>query len=342
MTGAEAGSLGRAFVDRLGEATFARIGETGLANARRNAPLIAEGESIKALRGAQLAPGNSAIVIAAGPSIKKRDPIRAILDSGYTGTLIATESALAYCLRAGVVPHLTVTLDPHPDRVVRWFGVPGLADQHLREDDYFRRQDMDDTFARELETNAEMLDLMERHGRGMRIAVCSSASEAVVRRVHQVGMRPYWWNPLYDDPDDPDSLTRALSLSNGLPALNAGGNVGTAAWLIAHAVLGLDHVAVVGMDLGYYRDTPYLNTQYYDKIVELVGEDRLDEVFIPIHNPHLDALFYTDPAYMWYREVFLEMAADADCATYNCTEGGILFGDSVTTVPLSEFLSQFR
>lgn len=342
MTAPEAGALGRAFVKQLGEATFARIGEQGLANAARNAPLIARGQSIKALRGAKLGQGNSAIVIAAGPSLKRRDPIRQIIDQGYTGTIIATESAMASCLRAGLVPHLTVTLDPHATRIVRWFGDPGLNEAALAADDYFRRQDLDDGFAQELAANAEMLDLLDRHGGAMKIAVSSSASEAVVRRVQQSGMDAYWWNPLYDDPDAPDSVTRQLCRSNGLPGLNAGGNVGTAAWMFADAVLGLEHVAVVGMDLGYYPDTPYKNTQYYYEIVDLVGEDRLDEVFIPIHNPHLDALYYTDPAYMWYREVFLEMAADAQCVTYNCTEGGILFGDSVRTLPLSAFLSQFR
>ena len=50
------------------------------------------------------------------------------------------------------------------------------------------------------------------------------------------------------------------------------------------------------------------------------------------------APFYTDPAYLWYCQSFLELAKDADCETYNCTEGGILFGDNIKFVPLAEFL----
>jgi hypothetical protein len=41
---------------------------------------------------------------------------------------------------------------------------------------------------------------------------------------------------------------------------------------------------------------------------------------------------------MWYREAFLEMVEDAECETFNCTEGGILFGGPIQFVPLAEFL----
>ena len=43
----------------------------------------------------------------------------------------------------------------------------------------------------------------------------------------------------------------------------------------------------------------------------------------------------------WYRQVFLELAKEADCITYNCTEGGTLFGDPIIFTPLAEFLSKF-
>ena len=32
------------------------------------------------------------------------------------------------------------------------------------------------------------------------------------------------------------------------------------------------------------------------------------------------------------------MAREADCETFNCTEGGILFGPGVTVTPLERFL----
>ncbi len=57
-----------------------------------------------------------------------------------------------------------------------------------------------------------------------------------------------------------------------------------------------------------------------------------------IFNPHVGLWFYTDPAYLWFREVFLQMAAQADCKTWNCTEGGILFGERVVSASIEEFV----
>jgi hypothetical protein len=183
------------------------------------------------------------------------------------------------------------------------------------------------------------LKLLDQHGKQIRLALSTSASSAVVSRAIATGMRIYWWNPMYDDPDAPDSVTRKLYDLNGRPCMNAGGNVGAACWMMAQAVLEKRHVGLTGVDFSYYADTPYRSTQYYREAVALVGEDRLDSLFVRIHNPYVNAWFYTDPAYLWYRNVFLEMVQDADCTTYNCTEGGILFGENVKFVPLTKFLS---
>jgi hypothetical protein len=98
-------------------------------------------------------------------------------------------------------------------------------------------------------------------------------------------------------------------------------------------------VGLLGVDFGYYADTSYQNTQYYKELVEMVGEDRLDEVFVHFTNPHLNQDFYTDPAYLWYRNSFLEMASRAECQTINLTGGGILFGEGIEWMTLAEFLA---
>ncbi len=324
------------------DATVARIQDMALANARANLPLIKQGKSIRDLRTQVLGRGDSAVVVAAGPSIKRHDPGKLLKSSGYGGAIVCAESAMAYLLRHGIVPDLVVTVDPHPIRMLRWFGDPALSQEDLDGDDYYRRQDLDTTFADEVRKNQEILDLMAEHGHKIRIALSACTSENVVRRVHDIGMDIYWWNPMLDDPSEPDSVTRNLQRENGLPAVNAGGNVGASTWMMAGAVLGKKTVALTGIDFGYYADTPYKNTQYYYEACELVGEDRLDEIFIRIYNPHLDQWFYTDPAYYWYRQAFLEMASEADYETVNCTEGGILFGEGVRVATLAEFLAETK
>lgn len=338
----QGGELGLKIVADMERITWDRHGQMALDNAKRNADATHIGQSLAALRHEVVGEGNSAIIIAAGPSIRRHDPLRVIRESGYRGTVIATESATGYCLRNGVVPDLIVTLDPHASRIVRWFGDPELTEETIRNDDYYRRQDMDTAFADELRYNREILAMLDEHGSKIRIALSTSASEAVVKRVVSSGMRVFWWNPMLDDPAAPDSVSRDLFRLNRFPLVNAGGNVGSACWMMAHAVLGKKQVALTGMDFSYYDDTPYTATQYYHEAVALVGAENLEKIFMRMLNPHTNQYFYTDPAYMWYRQAFLEMVADADCRTYNCTGGGILFGDHIDFRPLEDFLKMCR
>jgi len=241
------------------------------------------------------------------------------------------------CLRHGIVPDLVVTVDPHDPSIVRWFGDPDL-ERADPDDDYFRRQDMDALFHDELRTNRELLEVMKDYGPRLRIAMSTSAGPRVVRRAVECGMQIFWFNPMFDDPDLPGGRSRELMATNRLPCINCGGNVGTTCWMIADAVLGVDHTALLGVDFGYYDDTPYYNTQYYHEACDLVGKDAIDALFVRMFNPHVGAWYYTDPAYLWFREVFLQMVADAGCQTWNCTDGGILFGAGVRLASIEDFV----
>ena len=326
--------LGKRIASGLKDATFERVAAVGLANAELNRPRI--GRSVLELGRASVGKGDAALVVGAGPSLQRRRSLERLKASGFVGTIVAADGALGACLRAGVVPHVVVSVDPHPERIVRWFGDPALT--AASEDDYFRRQEMDPAHhVDEVAANRALVDLVDAHGPRIKVAVATSAAPAVVDRCEKAGMELYWWNPMYDDYDRAGSVSRRLYEMNGLPCLNGGGNVGTAAWVLAHAVLKKHRVGLIGMDLSYAPGTPYEKTQYYPELLELFGE-RHTEAFVHVTNPHLGETWFSDPAYYWFREVFLEMAAQATCETYNCTEGGLLFGPGIATVRLEEFL----
>ena len=332
------GQIGLSLLDEMPRLTLDRIGEKAISNAHKNKSLLGHGVSIKSLRGASLGKGDKAIIIAAGPSLRRTNIAGKIKSAGFDGAIIATDSAMLYCLENGIIPDLVVTVDPHPTRIGRWFGNPKLKESDLALDDYFKRQDMDPAFSDELKANTKALKLLDLYGSRIRIALSSSSSPAVVKRAIDTGMEVFWWNPMYDDISLPNSLTRKVFDLNELPCINAGGNVGSACWMMADVVLEKRLVAVTGMDFSYYDETPYKNTQYYNEAVDLVGEENLDALYIRIFNPHLKKWFYTDPAYYWYRENFLELALDADCMTYNCTEGGIIFGEGIIFAPITDFM----
>lgn len=330
--------LARRIASQLKDATYERVAPVGLANAELNRPRIRR--SVLELARLPFGEGDAAIVVGAGPSLHRRRSLERLARSAFRGTIVAADGALGACLRNGVVPHVAVTVDPHAERMLRWFGDPSLVAPSP--DDYFRRQEMDPNLARdELGANRVLLELVDTYGSRIKVAIATSASPAVVDRCEKAGMELYWWNPMYDDYAQPDSVSRRLHRINGLPCLNGGGNVGTAAWVLAHAVLGKKRIGLLGLDFSYSPGTPYSRTQYYPELRDLLG-DRLEEAFVYLENPYLGETWFTDPAYYWFRDVFLEMAEEADCQTVNCTEGGILFGENVPMVSLEEFVTAER
>lgn len=332
-------SLAEALAARIGHYTFERWAEIGLDNARINQKHLDRGQSIAKLRNAPIGEDDSAIIIGAGPSIERQETAQAILDSGFKGAVIATESGLRHCLPFGLVPDLVVTVDPRP-RIVRWFGYPRMTLEELEAEDYYRVKDMDPFYHIQVNLDDPIRDLVNKYGKQMRIALPTVAYHTVVERALDVGMDIYWWNPMFDDPDEPDSVTRSLQKRNRLPSINAGGNVGSASWMMAYAVLGKKHIAITGMDYAVPEGTPYTELPHYKTCANLVGEENVDSLVVRIYNPFDHCWYLTDPTYLWYRTSFLEMVADADCKTSNCTEGGVLFSEHLEYLPLSEFLAR--
>lgn len=280
------------------------------------------------------------IVVSAGPSLHRRDSLRRIHQADYQGVIIAVDASFAACLRAGIQPDYVLTLDPHPTRVVRWFGDPDW-EEHAKHDDYFVRQDLDIAFRDDAaRRNRETLELVNTRGRETKAIVASSAPPNVVERIRAARMSMYWWNPLVDDPRSPSSLTRRLRRLNGAPCFNTGGNVGTAAWVFAVGVLKLGRVGLVGMDFGYYADTPPEQTQlYYEYCERLLSTESIDGCFWRTTFPITGEPHYTDPTYYWYARNFAELAGQSSATTVNCTEGGVLV-DGVALATLDAFLAE--
>lgn len=325
-------------LDEIAQATFRKTAAISLEHARRNQPYIKK-TVLDIPVGAEDFP--SAVVVSGGPSIKRNDPLQLVKKVGFDGAVVACDGALGYCLRSGVVPQYVLSVDPHPDRIVRWFGDTKLSKR--QPDSYFRNQDLDERHVEdELRANEELIRLVNKHGRQMRAILATSVSPDIAERCLEAGMEIYWWNPIFDDYDAPDSLTRRLYDLNKAPCLVTGGNVGASSFSFAYAVLRKKVIGLLGMDFSYAPGTPLSKTQYYDVIKELYP-DSPEQAYIQIFNPYLGDTWFTDPAYYWYRQSFLKLveAIDDDVAVHNCTEGGILFGQRVHFTPFEQFLRKF-
>jgi hypothetical protein len=322
-------------MQEIAEVTFRKTAEIGLRHAQLNRPFVEK--SVKQIVDERL--DTPALVVSAGPSLHRARPIETLKRVGHDGlTIVSCDGALGFLLRNGIVPEYVVSVDPHPDRIVRWFGDTKLA--RRTPDDYFRNQDLDPKVGEnERKYNEELIELVNQHGHRMKAILSTSVAPDVAERCIEAGMDVYWWNPLYDDPDSPDSFTRKINAVNKLPCLVTGGNVGSSSWVFTVAILKRIRIGLIGMDFSYAPETPLHMTQYYNVIKELFPANP-EEGYIQVHNPHLGKTWYTDPTYFWYRNSFLQLAQAAPerVETINCSEGGILFGGRVGWSTLEGFL----
>ena len=204
---------------------------------------------------------DTGILISAGPSLFQRNTINRIKESDFNGALIAIDASYVACLRNNLIPDYVLTLDPHPSRVIRWFGDPNF-ESNKKFDDYFERQDLDLKFRNNTaDTNNENIEIVNKYAKKTKLIACTSISDSLRKRVIEAGFDIYWWNPLVDNPTLSNSISKKLSKINKIPFFNTGGNVGTAGWVFASAILNLKQLALVGMDMGYYRSTDYSLTQ---------------------------------------------------------------------------------
>lgn len=319
----------------ISEATFRKTAEIGLKHAQLNKPFVKK--SIKDV--VDDAPEAPALVVSAGPSLHRAGPIETLKRVGHEGlTIVSCDGALGFLLRNGIVPQYVVSVDPHPSRIVRWFGDTKLGSRP--DDAYFRNQDLDPKVGEnERRYNDELIKLVNKHGPKMKAILSTSVHPDIAERCVEAGMESYWWNPIYDDTDSPDSFTRKINAVNKLPCLVTGGNVGSCSWVFTVAMLKRAKIGLIGMDFSYAPETPLHMTQYYDVIKEMYP-DNPEQGYIQVHNPHLDKAWYTDPTYFWYRNCFLQLAQNAPegVETVNCTEGGILFGERIGWSRLEDFL----
>ena len=264
------------------------------------------------------------LIVSAGPSLYREKILSRI--GAFRGAIVATDGAYIQCIKAGITPDWVITLDPHPTRMVRWFGDPDLA-ENMNGDDYFSRQDLDTEFraenARQNEANIAQVD-----ANPARLVIASTAPANVVARTR--AMERYWFVPLVDAPCQ-GSLTRIMCAATECPALNTGGTVGTAAWAFAHQVLKAPDIAGVGWDFGYYAGTPLEQTQSW----HMLGGDQ---AMYPTREGAWGEAF-TDPTYAWYLQNFLDLLEAADAYVTNCSGAGLLTGKRVMCTDIESWLA---
>jgi len=154
-----------------------------------------------------------AIIIGAGPSLKKNKHIEMLIKNGYDGTTVCTDRALIHCLEKGLIPDYVVSLDADPVLV-------DFYDHHL-----VRKHADEITAIFACTVHPSIIDVWP-------------------------GKDIYFFSCRMDNPNKLMSISNAMMHLTGGTILETGGNVGVCSMFISHLVKK-SPIVLIGMDLGW-------------------------------------------------------------------------------------------
>lgn len=267
----------------------------------------------------------TAIVIGRGPSLKQHKHLEQLADSNYDGVIVCTDGALVSALEAGVTPrkfskYYVVTIDTIPI---------------IRE----RYEDK----------------IVKEYGEKIKGIFSSLTHPGTVDCARKNGIKIHWIHSLYDIHEGKKSfnniaalMVRAKYHKNGLPAIQTGGNVGTASWFVSWRILKCKVTALIGIDHSWNENDPWEKIVTHGFTCKSFQKEKNNSVFKKLfpkkYNPEFQCNFILDPIFQYYSEAFKEFIKNTSqyITTINATEGGAIFGDGINCVRFTNFLKSIE
>ncbi len=248
---------------------------------------------------------DSAIVIGRGPSMKKHNHLDILSKSNFSGYIVCTDGALIQTLKSGVTPEkfpnfVVVTVDTEEDEV-----------------NFF---------------NDEIVD---KYGDQIKGIFSTLVNPKVIKRAINSKIKIHWVHPLFDLQEGKKSfnnisalIVRAKKNGIGLPAIQTGGNVGTAAWFVSWQILKCKNIGLIGINHGWEEDDSWETIISHGNVFDDLNIDKTSDtfqkLFPKIHNPDFNTYCILDPIFQYYSSALKEFILRSPRAvtTINATEGG--------------------
>ena len=263
------------------------------------------------------------IVIGRGPSLQKHEHLQLIAESNFKGNIICSDGILIKALKSGVTPEkfknfFVVTIDAGDDQ------------QEFYND-----------------------EIVREFGKDITGIFSTVAHPETANMARQAGIKLFWVHALFDHNEGKKSfnqisamMVRAKNHSNGLPAIQTGGNVGTAAWFVAWRILKSEVVSLIGIDHGWRDDDPWEKIvshglQLPNNLVIDQDSEAAKVLFPKVYNPEFDCVCILDPIFQFYSSALKEFIERSPSwlKTINATEGGCIFGQNIHCMKLKDFLN---
>lgn len=293
--------------DSITEGTLEQFAQLWMENIAQNMEVILSSKSIKELPKHTNA---SAIVIAAGPSLKKNNHLETLRKSDFKGIIIAVDRMLIPLLKEGIIPDYVINADGHRDNILKFFDDP-IVDEYADE---------------------------------FKVVFATLAPPNVVKRFKG---DKYFYNAMIDDPKAKKSISKYLRFLTQKPNLNTTGNVGGFGVIFAY-YLKCNPIGMIGLNLSYPAETPFDETYSYQNIKkaypEMTDEDIYTTFYEECTHPFFKTRCYTEPIFSYYKEGLLDAAHYMVAEGYeiiNCTEGGIIFEEPIESMWFKDFLRKY-
>lgn len=266
----------------------------------------------------------SVIIIGAGPSLKKHNHLEILAKSNFKGSIICTDRSLIPALKAGVTPKkfpnfYVLTIDAYP-----------TIEKYYND------------------------DIVNLYGDSIKGIFSILVYPSVVDRARKAGINIHWLHTLFDYNEGKKSfnqisalMIRALDEVHKLPAIQTGGNVGTSAWFVGWKILKCKNICLIGINHGWEKEDSIekiISHGNVGKKLELDhNSEKFNNLFPKKFNPEFQTYYVMDPIFQYYSSTFKEFISRTNnLNTINATEGGSIFGNKITCMKFSEFLSKFK
>ena len=174
---------------------------------------------------------------------------------------------------------------------------------------------------------------------GVTVILTTSIDPSVVDECINAGAKIKWVQPFFKNNLD-EKFFR-----DGITSIKMGGNVGTASYILAAFALKSKPIGLMGIEFAWSDDTPYSDTQYYNKLMKSFDKNQksVKESFIHIKNPRNGNTYIADPVYYAYflmlKEIWSKLPLEVKNNSYNLTNEGILNIDTLKYIHIKNFLT---
>lgn len=309
--------------EMISQATKENLLGMWMSNYAENLPYIRKGNTLDKLvpKGVGKPPVAAGIVVGAGPSIYKHKHLEMLAESSFDGKVLATDSMLCKCLQRGIVPDLTVTVD-----------------------------------GGEVITKFYEYKLVEKYGCQLKVALISTACPKVRERLESVGAKIFWFHGIFDDWRSLESFTKILKLTTksedkpyGIASVSALGNAGATCWVLAHSLLRLSPICLLGINMGYPEGYPLEKTYYFSNYLKAAGGDASKAIafgYRQVYNHFTKQKIVQDPVFRHYTSAWLEAAKTTEpwVVTVNVSPESALFSHdgTINCMRFEDYLKHYK